>query len=65
MKVKIFQADGYEAVKELEERINQFLAKLPSTAVQHTDTALCAISEEGEGAPSYRSLVVTIWYTEK
>lgn len=61
MKVKIFQAGGFDDISELEEQINEWFAEADEIKIRHIDTTMCGIARDGQGE-RWQHLVATVWY---
>lgn len=57
MKVRVFLATGNEDLRQLQNRINEWLSA-EEVEVKHVDSAMCQIGE----AERYQSYVMTVWY---
>ncbi len=60
MKVRVFLATGYEDLRQLQNRINEWLSA-EEVEVKHVDSAMCQIGVADEG-DRYQSYVMTVWY---
>lgn len=61
MVVKMFQAQGYDEIRGLEQMINGWLTE-GAFAVRHVSTAMCQVATDPQTSERVQHLVITIWY---
>jgi hypothetical protein len=59
MLVKIFQANGYQAIQNLEKNINEWSVDHPN--IKHVNTAMCQVGYADSGE-RHQHYVVSVWY---
>ena len=59
----MFRGDGAEGIREVEEKVNDWLSRSQNITINDTQTSMCIVGDNRDGE-LFQYVVVSVWYDE-